>query len=492
MRTQGSEQGLVAPEDLTSRTGKGTGHQALLTFQDVVACFSDEEWELLDKWQKDLYANVMKEIHQVFLSLGPVIANSVFSLRAKEKEGVCPLDDEDFDRRDSEGLSQSATVSKLDACTTSREVVPCLKDPLQTDGMGRPKRLCTERSENPDLLSTGRIESLDRLDTDRRRSHDLLGSDKKESPFPLEQVRRKTLDMLNTSQTDWCKEPELTIVMVSDGIKEEQEVYPLAEQNPGNVKNIHSPTEQELTIVMVSDSIKEEVELYPLAEQNPENVKNIHSPAEHDLTIVMVSDSIKEEEALYPLAEQNPRNVEQSKESSTSKKGPHASAEYKEVSPLKSTTELHQTLQTDKTLFNCAECQQSFPEKESLQLHMGIHRVICRKRSPYAPRKPHPRSSRFRGGPQRGGEGGALSSAHAVRVLGAPVAAQLTGELRTGRSRDPETGGAPGALGGSPVRVVSCVRHRSASALRRWLRRAGFALLTWDPETETPLALASG
>ncbi|KAJ1141323.1 hypothetical protein NDU88_007656 [Pleurodeles waltl] len=52
---------------------------------------------------------------------------------------------------------------------------------------------------------------------------------------------------------------------------------------------------------------------------------------------------------------------------------------------------------------------------------------------------------------------------------------------------DPEAGGAPGALGGSPVRVVSCVRHRSASALQRWLR-AGFALLTWDPEPETPLA----
>ncbi|KAJ1091124.1 hypothetical protein NDU88_004251 [Pleurodeles waltl] len=78
-------------------------------------------------------------------------------------------------------------------------------------------------------------------------------------------------------------------------------------------------------------------------------------------------------------------------------------------------------------------------------------------------------------GVRRGGEGRG-SSAHAVRVLGAPVAAQLTGELWTGRSRDPEAGGAPGALGGSPVRVVSCVRHRSASALRRWLRRAGSVL----------------
>ncbi|KAJ1195617.1 hypothetical protein NDU88_004894 [Pleurodeles waltl] len=77
---------------------------------------------------------------------------------------------------------------------------------------------------------------------------------------------------------------------------------------------------------------------------------------------------------------------------------------------------------------------------------------------------------------------GVLSSAHDVRVLGAPVAAQLTGELWTGRSRDPEAGGSPGALGGSPLWVASCVRLRSASLLRR----AGSALLTWDPET--PLA----
>ncbi|KAJ1112250.1 hypothetical protein NDU88_000518 [Pleurodeles waltl] len=291
MRTQGSE-------------------KVLLTFQDVVACFSHEEWELLHRWQKDLYANVMKEIHQVFLSLGPVIANSVFSLKAIEKEGVCPLDDEDSDRRDSDGLSQSALVSKLDACTTSREAVPCLKDPLKTDRMESPKRFCTERSEHPDPLSTDRIKSLNRLDADRRQSHDALGSDRKESPFPLEIDRRKNYDMLNTSQTDWCKEQELTIVMVSDCIKEEEELYPLAEQNPGNVKNIPSPA------------------------------------------------------------------VEQSKESSTSNNGPHSSAEYKEVSPLKSTTELHPTVQTDKTLFNCAECELSFPEKESFQVHMGIHRGV--------------------------------------------------------------------------------------------------------------------
>ncbi|XP_069058992.1 zinc finger protein interacting with ribonucleoprotein K-like isoform X2 [Pleurodeles waltl] len=69
----------------------------LLSFQDVVSHFSQEEQELLHNWQKDLYANLMKEIHQVLMSLGPVIASTVFSLRLNEK-GRFPVDFEEFDR----------------------------------------------------------------------------------------------------------------------------------------------------------------------------------------------------------------------------------------------------------------------------------------------------------------------------------------------------------------------------------------------------------
>ncbi|XP_078536718.1 uncharacterized protein LOC144822736 isoform X2 [Lissotriton helveticus] len=63
---------------------QGSG-QAPVAFCDVAAHFSEEEWELLHEWQKELYRNVMKEIHQALKSLGPLIATSVFSLRPKEK-----------------------------------------------------------------------------------------------------------------------------------------------------------------------------------------------------------------------------------------------------------------------------------------------------------------------------------------------------------------------------------------------------------------------
>ncbi|XP_078504918.1 uncharacterized protein LOC144763312 isoform X2 [Lissotriton helveticus] len=70
-----------------------------VTFYDVAACFSEEEWKLLHEWQKELYQNVMKEIHQALSALGPLIADSVFSLKAKEKDTLPPVGHEAPKRR---------------------------------------------------------------------------------------------------------------------------------------------------------------------------------------------------------------------------------------------------------------------------------------------------------------------------------------------------------------------------------------------------------
>ncbi|XP_078516748.1 uncharacterized protein LOC144781657 [Lissotriton helveticus] len=79
---------------------KGSPHQGSdkvpATFCDVAACFSEEEWKLLHHWQKELYKSVMKQIHQAFSSLGPLIATSVFSLSPKEKGDACSRDLQDL------------------------------------------------------------------------------------------------------------------------------------------------------------------------------------------------------------------------------------------------------------------------------------------------------------------------------------------------------------------------------------------------------------
>ncbi|XP_069460834.1 zinc finger protein 773-like isoform X2 [Ambystoma mexicanum] len=83
---------------------------------DAVACFSDEEWKLLQEWQKELYKNVMNEIHQALVSLGPLIVTTVSTLRAKEKENVCPVDNRNSGRmyqgnHSSGGVAASSSVS---------------------------------------------------------------------------------------------------------------------------------------------------------------------------------------------------------------------------------------------------------------------------------------------------------------------------------------------------------------------------------------------
>ncbi|XP_078524244.1 uncharacterized protein LOC144792915 isoform X2 [Lissotriton helveticus] len=67
---------------------------------DALSCFSDDEWRVLQEWQKELCGNVMKEIHQALISLGPLITSTVLSLRAKGKQQMQQM--QSVDRQKSE------------------------------------------------------------------------------------------------------------------------------------------------------------------------------------------------------------------------------------------------------------------------------------------------------------------------------------------------------------------------------------------------------
>ncbi|KAJ1097836.1 hypothetical protein NDU88_002952 [Pleurodeles waltl] len=108
--------------------------KAPVTFNDVADSFSEEEWNLLHEWQKELYNTVMKEIHQAMLALGPLIANSVFSLRSKEKEEPCPMDSEECEKRQTNHHSISETSSiSVAFLRKAREEAKFLKTRKKTD-----------------------------------------------------------------------------------------------------------------------------------------------------------------------------------------------------------------------------------------------------------------------------------------------------------------------------------------------------------------------
>ncbi|XP_069087557.1 zinc finger protein 135-like isoform X3 [Pleurodeles waltl] len=91
-----------------------------VTFCDVVARFSEDEWKLLHLWQKDLYRNVMKEIHKVLITLGDSVITSDNILRV----------DEEFELD-----SVKPCVSEDGGSSTDPTLAPDVKPPLTSIGI---------------------------------------------------------------------------------------------------------------------------------------------------------------------------------------------------------------------------------------------------------------------------------------------------------------------------------------------------------------------
>uniref|UniRef100_A0A8C5MW37 Uncharacterized protein n=1 Tax=Leptobrachium leishanense TaxID=445787 RepID=A0A8C5MW37_9ANUR len=46
-----------------------------VTFHDVAACFEEEDWGIMEEWQREIYRNAMREIHKALRNLGYRILN---------------------------------------------------------------------------------------------------------------------------------------------------------------------------------------------------------------------------------------------------------------------------------------------------------------------------------------------------------------------------------------------------------------------------------
>ncbi|XP_078518370.1 uncharacterized protein LOC144783077 [Lissotriton helveticus] len=112
-------------------------------FHDVSMYFSEEEWKLLHEWQKELYSNVMKEIHQALTALGPLIATTVFKLTAKEKLELCPGQDS-VRNHEIQHLPGNMISSPDVLFRTHRAEELCLKNVQGTEGSIQNDCLCPD------------------------------------------------------------------------------------------------------------------------------------------------------------------------------------------------------------------------------------------------------------------------------------------------------------------------------------------------------------
>ncbi|XP_030068849.1 zinc finger protein 211 isoform X3 [Microcaecilia unicolor] len=130
-----------------------TSCQASVTFHDAVVCFSQEEWQLLEEWQKELYARVVKEIHRALFSLGCAIVHSDVLFRIKK--GTRFKDECDAKgQRIINGCTTCCTCLNPDILLRIKEEEEeesC--DPQDTEGQDISNGLATGTIGHPSILS---------------------------------------------------------------------------------------------------------------------------------------------------------------------------------------------------------------------------------------------------------------------------------------------------------------------------------------------------
>ncbi|XP_078512589.1 uncharacterized protein LOC144772247 [Lissotriton helveticus] len=377
-----------------------TSERALLSFQDVVVHFSQEEQELLQNWQKDLYANIMKEIHQVLMSLGPVIANTVFSLRLNEK-GRFPVDFEDFDRRLDDDYSPNVAVPTSDVFTLSGDCIQCSIVPMNTTRMESPYSGHINRSENSAMIGNEGGESPDPISTGRRESPDPPGSD-----------RRENYDLLSTGK-------EKTTGIISESIKEEGDVYPLTDQNHEVVRNVFWPagfipptsepediflnpvdedgrdggvpmsTGMAVTTSIISSEIKEEAVASSVEHPEFEKKGRVNNPTVQQSGTGSMKDkdchrySLRKHVRTYNSERHftctecnkrvNEKSLLESHQRNHPELRPYRCTECEIISARKSSRPTQEKLQTGVKRYHCNACEKGFTQKQNLQTHQRIH-----------------------------------------------------------------------------------------------------------------------
>ncbi|XP_030053489.1 zinc finger protein 33B [Microcaecilia unicolor] len=182
--------------------------QVSVTFKDVAAHFSEEEWEVLEEWQKELYKKVMLEVHEALISLGYGILNSDIIFRVKQRDKLYYRDWRDVDGgRSAKTSSRRHTAVQPDiVLRIQAEEAKDLGDRWAADGAGVSVAETGVPVFNPDLsLWIVKEEEAGLSDsTAREGKAEILGkeqSSQKKTEEEGDQLQEKRVQNLNPQES---------------------------------------------------------------------------------------------------------------------------------------------------------------------------------------------------------------------------------------------------------------------------------------------------
>ncbi|XP_069075129.1 zinc finger protein 34-like isoform X3 [Pleurodeles waltl] len=336
--------------------------KAEFTFYDVAARFSDDEWKLLHEWQKELYNNVMKEIQEALYSLGPLIAISVFSLRAKGKEELYSTNKQDSEGSHSTNPSPSPVVNAEFSSIDNNTDETHFKDEPEAEG-NSPEPIVISPH---DTLSSEEDADLDSTDyhgseTSERTSRTTAGVG------IMNRQRKVRASIPFTKQKTPCKSlPRESKIQMSHsshkGITLRRQVWGEGYQSKRGKK----PTQfgNRLHQGMTKGRILQKYNEYehnPKHSQFPNDLENTEEQNQPTYTCNMCGKICRlKEEFMRHMADH--RRV-----------GPYACTDCDKSFLQKGNLVKHYRTHTGEKPFPCEFCQKRFGRKDYLHVHMRLH-----------------------------------------------------------------------------------------------------------------------